>query len=331
MSSISLAPKKSVIRSFMRGLLAVIIPTLVFSIAQIPSAIAQTPVSTVAQWQQMMRITPTVGFGCFSASYPLPLWHAIPCSEAEAPREVVGNGLDWSAENQLASVGFVGYSGWFPSESGYSSESDSQAGNGDYSVQGNSNFYSIVYGGVTTLAWTQFVFVANYQQSWSILFIQWWLLGYGACPGGWTSSGQDCYMNSAVTPLQYFGPGSFASSSTNLDFAGGQSNNGIAVSLCAVPSPGQCWSASGPDTLSLLQNNNWQDIEWNVFGYCCGSQANFNAGFSLTLDLTPQDNTANDYATFACASHGFTGETNNLNLGTCRANPAPDMAFTESD
>ncbi len=90
--------------------------------------------------------------------------------------------------------------GSFPSVSGVTSESGAGGAN-DYSLQLNTNFNlstSACSGGAATCrVWQQFLYVPG------TVFIQYWLIGYGAggasCPGGYTTSGSNCYKNSSGT------------------------------------------------------------------------------------------------------------------------------------
>ncbi len=275
-----------------------------------------------------MRNTAAVGYGCFEANYPMVAWRSMPCATGAAPPEVVGGGgtNDWSTQ-EAGGTGYslTGYSAGFASETGFSSESDSVRGPGYYSVQGNSNTYGLVYQGRATTAWTQFVFVANDNGCcpYSEIFIQWWLIGYGTCPGGWTAYGNDCYISSSATQFGYYGPQGLAAYGS---WGGGSSGGGLDVQYCAGSN---CWTTDPPDTLSLLQSNHWQVLEWNVFGYCCSSRANFNAGVSLSAYVTPSDTTGIHGPEVTCARASYTGETNNLNLGSCSVQIG--ITFSESD
>ena len=90
-------------------------------------------------------------------------------------------------------------------------------------------------------------------------------------------------------------------------------------------------SAGSYDTVFHL-GGNWISGEFNVFGYGGGSQANFTAGTSATVGLTTYQGTFPNFVAIAptCTQSGtgFTGETNNLLLGTCSSG-STGLSFTE--
>jgi hypothetical protein len=96
-----------------------------------------------------------------------------------------------------------------------------------------------------------------------------------------------------------------------------------------------CVSGVGCSSISITDQVlnlylNWQDSEFNVFGYGDGSQANFNQGTTITVTNTLKDQSGNVIVP-SCASGGYTGETNNLNLGSCSQNIiSGQIVFTES-
>jgi hypothetical protein len=154
-----------------------------------------------------------------------------------------------------------------------------------------------------------------------LLYMQWWLIGYGACPGGWYASGNSCYRNSVET---------FRGFADNPSMLYAQSLSGSATATqdqTTFCDQAGCIAASDADTTFLSQNH-WTNAEWNVFGVCCYSQANFNAGLTLTLTMTAG---IDDRTSFGCAGGGYTGETNNLNLGTCTTPYQWEIQFPESD
>jgi hypothetical protein len=98
---------------------------------------------------------------------------------------------------------------------------------------------------------------------------------------------------------------------------------------------GQQITAGSFNTVFHL-GGSWTSGEFNVFGYCCASQAAFSGpiGTSLTVQLdTYQGDDIPNYSPMAanCAQtgNGFTGETNNLQLGSCSSR-STGISFTES-
>ncbi|OLD55733.1 hypothetical protein AUI46_03655 [archaeon 13_1_40CM_2_52_13] len=60
-----------------------------------------------------------------------------------------------------------------------------------------------------------------------------------------------------------------------MDTAGSTFNGGLSATAHA--------RAGGRGDTTFLSQNNWKHAEWNVLRVGNGSQANFNAGFSLTI------------------------------------------------
>jgi hypothetical protein len=76
----------------------------------------------------------------------------------------------------------------------------------------------------------------------------------------------------------------------------------------------------------------WQQSEFNIVGDAGGSRADFNSGgASITVKVAVTDGSTS--APTCVADAGSTGETNNLNLGSCTATAAtqPYIEFTESN
>jgi len=242
----------------------------------------------------------------------------------------VGNGVDDVAQSSPGVL--IGSSaGTFQSISGFTGESDSVYGANYYTLQDNTNFFttSTPYtGGKSILGWEQFVF-ANYPVDGSgFAFIQYWLINYestyGSCPSvgppggtGWTLYSGSCYANgpAATVPLEA------ASNLGSLTLAGYANLNSDDTSYLCVTGGGCYGVGLTSQVVDLYQN--WQDAEFNIFGAGGGSQANFNAGTSMTvvntLNVTP-----------SCVVNGYTAETNNLNLGPCSSN-STQILFSESN
>jgi hypothetical protein len=75
----------------------------------------------------------------------------------------------------------------------------------------------------------------------------------------------------------------------------------------------------------------WKESEFNVVGNAGGSRADFNKGSSITVKVALTDGST---AAPTCVSNaGSTGETNNLNLGTCAGTggATPYIEFIESN
>jgi hypothetical protein len=75
----------------------------------------------------------------------------------------------------------------------------------------------------------------------------------------------------------------------------------------------------------------WKESEFNVVGNAGGSEAQFNSGSSITVKVAVSDGSTS--APSCVADSGTTGESNNLNLGSCSASSGstPSIQFTESN
>ena len=277
--------------------------------------------------------------GCFKCSYPSTEWQEVPCTTGPtvpyppAP-EIVGNYFDLTAKVSGSISSAVGS---FDSVTGVTSETGNVNGQPPvanfFSLQLNTNqFDTALCTGVTNCkGWQQFGFsntrCDNGNQT-PCVFIQYWLLNYGpTCPSAqWLKDSQrpnDCYISSpavGVSPQTITQLGQLRLT--------GMTNSGTDTAI--ISTGGGALMATGQDSLLNLANN-WQVAEFNVFGDCCGSQANFNNGSTLVVRTSVDNGTSNAPLCFAT---GFTGETNNLNLvfPCCPiGGSSPAIKFTESN
>ena len=90
------------------------------------------------------------------------------------------------------------------------------------------------------------------------------------------------------------------------------------------------YSTTGSDSVVDLATA-WTESEFNIIGDGDGSEADFNAGSSITVKVAVTNGTKN--APICAADSGTTGETNNLNLGACTSTggASPYIEFTESN
>lgn len=173
------------------------------------------------------------------------------------------------------------------------------------------------------------------------VFIEYWLIDYGVhngsniCPSGFLDAGadqvgpgDDCVQNTRATRIAN---GQLPITDlASLNLSGSAASGG--TDAATVTYDGEAYTATVADTLTEIASG-WTQAEFNVVGNAGGSRADFNSGASLTVNvvLTDGSTTApscirpSDYA-------GTTGETNNLNLGTCTAagGTTPSIQFTES-
>lgn len=282
-----------------------------------------------ANWRAAISQAPVPGAGCFAAHYPSLAWKQVAC--VTAPKvpfipatgsgggQTVGNGHDYQAVTSPALISTA--TGSFPKSTAKTEEDDGTSNS--YSLQLNSDFMSgsPACKGGSCLAWEQFVYSAA---PYNDLFVQYWLINYsGSCPGGWMSDGSDCYTNSnavgvplqAITQLKYL-------TMTGTAVANGNDTEKLITENNA-------YSVTNNDDVVYLADY-WQGNEYNVVGNGGGSEAVFNAGTTIKVKIAATDGTTT--APNCQANDGTTGETNNLNLGTCKATAGstPSVTFKES-
>jgi predicted extracellular nuclease len=109
-----------------------------------------------------------------------------------------------------------------------------------------------------------------------------------------------------------------------LMLAGEATQGGIDTAILATP--GLVYARPSKDILNLATA--WNTAEFNVFGDCCRSEANFNSGSTLVVRIMLVPGTP------TCKSQGFTSETNNLYFVKAGISPnsgtTPAIIFTES-
>lgn len=295
---------------------------------------AQAADDSAAQevWREAIVHTEVPAEGCFQASYPSLTWTRTECTVAPIipyiPRsgmngQIVGNGNDYAAE---VTSGLINRTiGSFPKVTGVKTETG-VLGPNDYSLQVNSNFMNTqACNGARNPAqcqdWEQFVYSSGYEEA----FMQYWLINYNnPCPGGWYSYGGDCYTNSTAVSA----PKEVITVLQTLKLAGVAKQGGIDTLVFAVAT--KAYSTTGPDSVVYLATA-WKESEFNIVGDGGGSEANFNTGSSIIVEVQVSNGTENAPT---CAAHsGTTGETNNLNLGKCigQGGAKPYMGFIESN
>ena len=288
-----------------------------------------------------------LGEGCFQASYPSVDWEQVECRELH-PRvhtvvrkpgegQVTGNGHDYVAE----AAGLIsGTLGTFPTVTGVKSEKSvgvAEYGDGgilgpnEYSLQLNTNFTGTTAacdGHAGCVVWQQFIYATDYEvEGEAAVFMQYWLIGWGdsACPSGFASAGSgDCYGNSKYVSA----PDVKATSLASLSLSGAAADGGNDTVVFTDGT--KAYSVSGRDTV-LDISEVWKESEFNIVGDAGGSRADFNKPVSITVKVALTDGTTS--APTCVANGGTTGESNNLNLGSCTRKSAtkPYIEFTESN
>lgn len=314
----------------------------------LPVAASTADIAAAAQaqafktWHKTMRqMAPPVA-GCFKASFPSVIWEKATCeatSYRSNPRvktstaETVGNGNDYAAGTaNLTSAA----TGSFPVVTGVTSETDGTTAN-SYTLQLNTNLANsspacASYGYASCQVWEQFIYSSSYASGVAQVFMQNWMFipRKARCPrgGGWTSyktsSYNGCYKNSSAVNTTTVPATQLAS----LKLAGAVVASGN--DTVTFTNGATVYAVSEPDT-TLGMAYVWNQSEYNIVGNGGGSAATFNAGSSITVNLQVNDNSTN--APSCLANAGSTGETNNLNLGSCSAlgGSSPYIQFTEAN
>lgn len=279
-------------------------------------------------WRDTIIKTKVPSEGCFTASYPVAAWKPVQCIEAPnkpfLPRhgiasQTVGDGNDYSA----VVTGLISTTvGTFPVITGLKTETGQGQANA-YTLQINSQFFaSPTCSGASNpqscLGWEQFVYYPGQ------VFMQYWLINYGnKCPSGWYSYSPDCYKNSAAVAA----PSEPIKKLKTLKLSGNAVANGIDTLVFSTKT--KAYSTTGKDSVVDLAAY-WNASEWNIIGPGDGSEADFNKGTSITVNIALTDGLT--AAPVCQGNDGTTGETNNLNLGPCTATggTTPSVQFTES-
>lgn len=300
-------------------------------------------------WRQDIAHIATPTEGCFQATYPSVIWHQMTCRQITdhvhpvphwhplGATETAGNGNDYTLQTSSLITQTVGT---FPTVTGVTSETGvgvaAYGGGGilganEYSLQINSSFSSTTaackgHSGCTV--WQQFVYAPDYEvQGQAAVFMQYWLIGYGGrrCPSGWGSDGAgDCYKNSAAATA----PDVPATQLANVKLTGTVTSGGN--DTVVFTNGTTAYSSSGKDSVLYLATV-WKESEFNVVGNAGGSEAQFNSGSSITVKVAVTDGSSS--APSCVADSGTTGESNNLNLGSCTTSggSTPSIQFTESN
>jgi hypothetical protein len=274
------------VNRFARGSLAACLLGSVLCAPGSAAPISDAEAQAREDWREAITRAEVPSEGCFYASYPTVRWLKVACTAAPnrpyLPRRstiagVVGDGLDFAAS---VTGLMTRSSGTFIAVNGLTSETGDGVPN-SYSLQLNSNF-------MTTAAcnhvagcqsWQQFIYSSTAQT----VFIQYWLLDYGTpCPKPWTSFGGSCYRNSAAVaapqqPITELG---------HLKLSASATLNGRDVLIFSTAT--EAYSIGGKDSVVDLATG-WQETEFNIFGDGDASQATFNPGVMLRVQVAVTD------------------------------------------
>jgi len=301
--------------------------------AQAASMSKTTEARLTAAWRAAITGLDVPGQGCFTAEYPSAVWKQVACTKAppgpflpkHGPKSfIVGNGNDLSAET-AAPISVA--EGSFPSINGLKSETN-EGSSDTYTLQLNSSYYvAPVCNGAQVpsecRAWMQYVY-SNNSPSEGAGFMEIWLINYGSnCPAGWGPYATDCYYNSNAVNV----PNQALSALGDIRVSGATAAGGN--DTMKITSSKKAYAVTMPDSMIDLAGN-WNTAEYNLFGDGGGSEAVFNAGTKIRVKVALKDGSA-DAPT--CITDGFTLESNNLGLNTCKAagGKHPSITFTESN
>jgi hypothetical protein len=250
--------------------------------------------------------------------------------------QTVGNTLDYVAQ----AAGLISETlGTFPSVTGVTSEKSVGVaafggggilGPNEYTLQINTNptGTTAACAGISgCTVWQQFVYATDAAGAGNAaVFIQYWLLNWGStpCPSGFSAFQSDCVINSSAVTAPDMAITSLGSLSlTAAAVASGNDtitfNNGTTA-----------YTVTAPDSqLDIAQV--WNQSEFNIFGDAGGSEAVFNTGSSVLVNLALTD--GSNAAPTCVADDGSTGETNNLTLGPCSTagGSTPSIQFDEGN
>jgi hypothetical protein len=356
-------------RCVKRNLVYVAVAAGVFTTAPLSIAFAASPIDegqTQEAWRESILHVAPPAEGCFTAAYPNTRWEPVECGKEPAYHstpiraihkfamhlaksdmaETAGNGTDYVAETSGLTTTAIGS---FPTVKGVTSETGvgvAEYGDGgilgpnDYSLQLNTEIDvdspagCTQYHDVACGTWQQFVYASNYGEgSAAEAFMQYWLFfsGRERCPSGWSNGGysegvQSCYKNSSAVTA----PDVEASQLATLKLSGAAVSKGSDTLTFTVGS--KAYTTTGKDSVLDIAST-WNQSEFNVVGDAGGSEAEFNSGSSITVKVAVSSGTTSAPVCLGPSDEGTTGESNNLDLGSCTASggSSPAIQFTESN
>lgn len=280
--------------------------------------------------------------GCFTATYPSLQWREVACVAPPPPNvrfNVGGTYGDYAAVRALPLTNLISSAtGSFPTVTGVKTETDSISNFADaYTLQLNTNnfFTTTSVSPVCPTAvppnqcrgFQQFIF----ENTNGKIFMEYFLNIPGAvsCPAGWTpvASSFPGYTGCTVfSPAVLIGSQPITNlqslSLTGTATAGG--NDTVFLGT------GSMMAAVNTDSV-LNVASGWVAAEFNVFGACCSSTANFNSNSTITVNTTIH---YGGTAAPGCIMTSYTGETNNLSLvgaPVLGIQPSPAIEFIESN
>jgi len=312
-------------------------------------------------WRAVIRNAPEPGKGCFHVKYPNVAWESVECagSPAHPARAAAGNHYDYVAQAtgliSRAAGDFEGATN-VTSETSVGGDKGATDGPNEYDLQmnTNSNGRTDACGDYTDCTvWQQYIYATDYNCGGTAcgqaaLFIQYWLLSWtGNCPkdywgNNWQLGGKPwpdnngCFKNSSQVALPDIPVNELGCCVRLIASAQAGKNDSLALEY-----GDDVYFVSGDDSVLDIASV-WTQAEFNVVGDNEYSQAQFNLWSSIPVTLVLTDG-SNSAPTCVPPQYydGTTGETNNLNLGTCYVGvgepygspvsiPTPYIQFTQS-
>ena len=298
--------------------------------SQAPGSQATTTLARET-WHRSMARTPFPKAGCYTSSYPSTQWQEVPCSTAKARPHVlpatgltphnVGGALGIGDYSAHVSGSLYGVTGSFDSVTGATGESDSLAGNDNFSLQLNTNpFSTSLCDNPTCYGIQQYIY-----DSPGPVYIQYWLINHGStCPSqtvansGWdyyggSAGAHGCYINGHQAPVV---PNHPITELAGLSLIANYLPSEYPMGAQTVQLENSAGLAG--DTIVGAQNDGdflgigdqWNTAEFNVFGYGSGSIAVLtpNPGTTIVVRTSVGDSTR------SCSLQGFTVEQNSLDM-----------------
>lgn len=301
------------------------------------SAAAPASKEDMRAWQDAIAAAPAPAKGCFTARYPETTWRKTACLTASkqtnrpitfdigGANHVVAHsatGTIRSATGSFENVTPANLTATGPLATGgtaadaFSLQINSQLG--FLPVSSDANIAACgPPAKPNCTAWQQFIYSQYQGYPNPRIFIEYWMHEYGpSCPPGWQPLNNHCVLNS---PGIYAGP----TRVTAADLGSVRLSAFAGVDNASTPAPdtsldkvvltwanGTAFMHTHDNLLGL--NQRWKNVEWNVFGDCCGYRVDFSAGTSMVARVQVNDGTPQPPQ---CVPIGYTAESNNLNIG----------------
>jgi hypothetical protein len=295
-------------------------------------------------WQKAMKGVALPKKGCFKTAYPSKEWQEVPCTTAPNRFYLPARGFAPTpgAGNSAQVAGHIVSAGGSFDSVIVTGETDSLTNTADaYSLQLNTQPFapttSFPHCISSCQAFEQFIF-SNYPGA-SLAFIQYWLEWYGnPCPSGWFSvQGFHCVRNSPAVSVPFEPIHNLGS----LELGGVVFESGGAlpdVEVLFLWTSGNVFYAVNGGFYFPELASSWEIAEFNIFGICCGSAANFNPDTTIVVRTVVEDATDLHGVGLSCVGTQYVAESNNLTLlPPCCVYPrvvgenTPAIVFAESD